>query len=384
MTSDITFEYVTETHMEAKFMEQKKDYEVEELELTELSPNKNGMYQELTIDNYTNVDIATIDRFGNISVINKEGDRYRNQIIIYVRSCIGKRVDEKQNIVPLTSKKIIVQRDQLDGDGIFLKEIDMVLCEADEADVVLHPAQYKSIENQFDEYIGSLITSGSILHGYVIANDPNEVYDQIYMQFMGNEYEIPVTHFDSEESCIKLAVAGNSLYDQKSIKLTFNEIENDNGFIELNTGEVLHISTRIDKLRAGLHNIQKKGKVTTEQIDNLLKDRDEQHEQEKQELKEKYDRQIEELKNTIAKKDSEINGLKETEERLRGIISKYEAQGDYEKEKLKHESQVFRKEATEETAKKAESSRKSEQWKSVVTVLTSVVAIVSLVASFLL
>lgn len=370
-------------------MQHSQDYYVEDMKLTSLAQDNHGYYKEINIVNHTTSNLVMVDRFDNVTSLSPEASATRNlNVVIYVRECTGTRVDSKSGRpVEVPAKKITIPQHVIQNTSCYIKEIDAVFCRSELSEYVEHPAREGTFDENTQELFERLTAEQSLLSVQAIANDPDGLREVVYLAYMGKTIEIPVLHQPDEDCYVKFFVrepsAGGENGKIYTVRFHFSEIENDKGYVELGNGEIIHLSSRYDKLENGLKNVKRKAKATVEEIDNVKKEKDNEWKETVETLKKEHESEKAKLNNKIQEKEQSIREKEDQINRLQHLINGYESQQKHEEQIQQRERQKEQTEAEREKTKKAKFATQSELGKTLSQGLNTLLSLLTLLFTLL-
>lgn len=367
--------------------EEKKYQSVDVSDLHRVNPVAPGEYQERLVQNYTPVNVVLKDRLGNEKTVPpmKTDTEFEDPcVVVILRENIGTRTDKNENEVGIGGKKLRVPAQSLQNNSVYLEETDMVLCREEDKDLVHHPANDYSQEKEILDFLDGTPFGNKMVSVRMMGFDPSGTWDKVYIHLFGLNYEIPVYHLPCDESYVRVMLR-DADGGTRQFRLSFNEITGDQGFIEFDSGDALHISTSLEGLKRGLHQRKSREKMTNDEIEKLIKDKQNEAKEEQdakwQKAMDKKDEQLEKLDREKSEKDRTISELEQEKSRLSDIVGAYQSRDEQEKRNMAYDQVKEKTEAEKEKTKKAELGVSSEIIKNTVTGLSFAVSILTLIAS---
>ena len=247
--------------------------EVEKGQLGSLTRSFYGYYLESYIQNNTSMNIVAIDKNNNRINIppitpNKIG---RDQVVIWQRSSTNPTRTDAGEILPIPGISITIPlRDLAKEGGIYIDEIDMVLCTEDMSIVSSHPRSSISFSEAVDQIKAEALKIVDAAPTFkIFANDPEGRYNKLYTTFGDVLVEIDVSNMYGEaELLIEFFYKGK----RDSYSISLDELfEGENDIIELNDIPINFITT--NKAKAVRYGSDYK-RIPQAEVDEILKKRD--------------------------------------------------------------------------------------------------------------
>lgn len=303
---------------------------VQEVEFTQchLDHRLTGYYRELIIINKTNRSIGVIHIDGTCEIVvpSVASTMVAPCVEIYYRHVNGPRssktVDKHE--LPIDGKKIIIQECEIDNGPVYVPSVALLICTEMQIGHVTHPYGDKAYNRILKEAITEAVKADGAFTVRIFANDPESRRKSIVWHFLGEVMEIPVTNFRANNAEVQFIFSsGGKLIGVKTIP--FEDLIDNNGYIEYTSGFVLHISDDKHKLELGMMALTKRNQGSSEYADKLIAHERATHKAEIEQINSVHAIEVDKMKLEIDSQKNTIAAQRLELERYKAMIEQWQA-----------------------------------------------------------
>lgn len=359
-----------------------------EVKITETKTNKlttdiPSYYSEYQVINYTNRAIGIIDRTGRRNILepSTNGRKHSPHVEIQRRGGMGLRVNAHGRHEMMDATITNIPEETFMAEPYLSEEVDLVICPADLIEKTVHPGSSETYDSVLKNEIYDIVRNDYSPTLRIFANDPSGKIRQFYWHFLGSDIQVPVTCYPTKEASVVFTL---SHYGKPNLVQTYSldQIDNDDGYIDLGTGFVLHVALNQQTVRMGLSTVREKFNGTTKDLDEYIEsERKKWVEEHRGEIM-SFERKVKELEATIRELRLENTNLKTSLDEKTSLIAQWSGIQKYDIEKLRNERVEKAVETEVERTKKATAGATTERFKLGTTLATAAItATVSVVST---
>lgn len=351
-----------------------------------LTTNIPSYYAEYQVINYTNRPIGIIDRTGRKDVLkpSSSGVKHNPHVEIQRRGGMGLRVNGYGNHEMMDATVTAIPEEVFMSEPYLATEVDLVICPADLIDKTPHPGAAETYDSVLKNEIYDIVRNDYSPTLRVFANDPSGKVRRFFWHFLGSDVEVPVTCYPTREAGVTFVL---SHYGKPNLMQTYSldQIDNEDGYIDLGTGFVLHVAINQQTVRMGLSAIREKFNGTTKDLDAYVEsERKKWVEEHRGEIL-AFEKKVKELEATIQDLRLDNTSLKTKLNEKEALIAQWSGIHKFQTEALRTDRAQKAVDTEVERTKKASAGATTERFKLGTTLasaaVTATVAVVSTLAA---
>lgn len=174
-----------------------------------IDPTRSGYYYEFSICNASLANIAIIDQWGKVFIVEPNNlHNYANTgVYLYTRTHSGLRVDTKTHReVPVKMREILVRTRLYEQKGFYLEDEKLLICLESQIPYVKHPELIVPYTVVHNEMIKAAVEEAPKL--IVTANNPkNETVEPLYCCLFDKVVTVSCTNYPAASSTFTISLA---------------------------------------------------------------------------------------------------------------------------------------------------------------------------------